>query len=284
LAIGGLRGDLYYGIKAVANMVANTDGDVAALWEGSNEEHSALAKQLVDEVRSGMPILGEMTPGQTFSMRGTQYRYLENKGDGNHLVNTIEPQFNSQWNINPATDNYNDSTLDNNMKNWHDNLPSVVRRQVQPVQKEFTGVGPDAHINENWFSNAEWASGWIPIVGEPRAFILDFENPAFTDALKNDFAEVDSHGEKKAFALSVAEVNHLSGLGKAFPTMASRTNVGTTRTPFGPGHPWLVMTSLNAVPGTFNVINHWNTTNSAIGGQRPALILRDQDGAWTSNI
>ncbi|MBL3717041.1 hypothetical protein GHK52_09560 [Lactococcus garvieae] len=69
---------MYYGIKAVANMVANTDGDVAALWEGSNEEHSALAKQLVDEVRSGMPILGEMTPGQTFSMRGIEYRYLSN--------------------------------------------------------------------------------------------------------------------------------------------------------------------------------------------------------------
>ncbi|MEY8457667.1 hypothetical protein AALA58_01005 [Lactococcus ileimucosae] len=283
LAIGGLRGDLYYGIKAVANMVANTDGDVAALWEGSNEEHSALAKQLVDEVRSGMPILGEMTPGQTFNMRGVQYRYLENKGDGNHLIGAVAPQFNSQWNINPATDNYNESTLDNAMKNWHNNLPSVIRRQVQPVQKEFTGVGPDAHISANWFSNtSEWASGWIPVVGTPHAFILDFENPSFTAALKNDFAEVDSHGEKKAFALSVAEANHLSGPGKAFPTMTSRA-VGATRTPFGPGHPWFIMPS-GASTGSFNVINHWNATNSAIGGQWPALILRDQDGAWTSNI
>ncbi len=101
--------------------------------------------------------------------------------------------------------------------------------------------------------------------------------------MKNDFAAVDSNGEKKAFALSVAEVNHLSGPGKAFPTMASRTSVGVTRTPFGEWHPWLVM-PVGGSTGTFNVINHWNATNSAIGGQWPALILRDQDGAWTSNI
>ncbi|MBL3717042.1 hypothetical protein GHK52_09565 [Lactococcus garvieae] len=217
-------------------------------------------------------------------MRGIEYRYLENKGDGNHLIGAVAPQFNSQWNIDPATDNYNDSTLDNGMKNWHDSLPGVVRRQVQPVQQEFTGVGPDAHINENWFSNSsDWPSGWMPVVGEPRAFILDFENPNFTDALKNDFAEVDPNGEKKGFALSVAEVNHLSGSGKAFPTMASRTSVGATRTPFGPGHPWLVMVT-GAVTGSFNVINFWTTTNTAVMPQYPALILRDQDGAWTSNI
>ena len=170
------------------------------------------------------------------------------------------------------------------MKNWHDSLPGVVRRQVQPVQQEFTGVGPDAHISENWFTNnSDVVNGAIPIIGTPRAFILDFENPAFTAALKNDFAEVDSNGEKKAFALSVAEANHLSGPGKAFPTMASRAIIGFTRTPFGPSHPWLVMT-VGAVTGSFTVINHVNGINTTVAPYWPALILRDQDGAWTSNI
>ncbi|MEY8537806.1 hypothetical protein AALM99_05035 [Lactococcus muris] len=285
LAIGGLRGDLYYGIKAVANMVANTDGDVAALWEGSNEKHSALAKQLVDEVRSGMPILGEMTPGQTFSMRGTQYRYLENKGGGNHLVQTADFQINSAWNTNAGVDSYNGSTLDNNMKNWHDNLPGVVRRQVQPVQKEFTGVGPDAHISEWW--SGSWGAHpgvGIPIVGEPRAFILDFEHPAFTDALKNDFATVDPNGEKKAFSISVAELNNISGPGKAFPTMASRVTAGGgTRTPYNDSFPWVVNGGVDS-PGSFNFFHHANGLKTVVMPQSPAMLLRDQDGAWTSNL
>ncbi|MEY8442707.1 hypothetical protein AALA52_00280 [Lactococcus ileimucosae] len=278
----GIRGDYYYGIKAVANMVANTDGDVSALWEEAPENHSDLAKQLVDEVRNGLPILGEMEPGQTFSMRGTQYRYLENKGDGNHLVQTADFQLLTPWNIIPDVEGYNGSSLDNNMKNWHDNLPSVVRRQVQPVQKEFTGVGPDAHISEDWFSgNTSVASGAIPAVGAPHAFILDFEHPAFTEALKNDFAEVDPNGEKKAFALSIAEINNISGPGKAYPTMPSRVVAGTwTRTPFISTHPWYIA----HLTGTFIIGTHPTLTVSGNQHQAPSMILRDQDGAWTSGF
>ncbi|MEY8457981.1 hypothetical protein [Lactococcus ileimucosae] len=279
----GIRGDYYYGIKAVANMVANTDGDVSALWEEAPENHSDLAKQLVDEVRNGLPILGEMEPGQTFSMRGTQYRYLENKGDGNHLVMATAPQFNSAWNTNAGVDSYNGSTLDNNMKNWHNNLPSVIRRQVQPVQKEFIGTGPEAHIGiASWTTNFSGnLSSVIPIVGTPRAFILDFNHPAFTEALKNDFAVVDPNGEKKAFALSVAEFNHLSGPGKAFPTMASRSMWTTPRTLFDTNLPWFIQNV--SILGSFNIFNQ-NGTVARITDGFPALILRDQDGAWTSKI
>ncbi len=281
----GIRGDYYYGIKAVANMVANTDGDVSALWEEAPENHSDLAKQLVDEVRNGLPILGEMEPGQIFSMRGTQYRYLENKGDGNHLVMTTAHQINSAWNTNAGVDSYNGSTLDNNMKNWHDNLPSVVRRQVQPVQKEFTGVGSDVHISKWWYSAANGSPNInIPIVGTERSFILDFEHPAFPDALKNDFAVVDPNGEKKAFALSVAEVNKLSGPEKAFPTMASRRTVGGwTRTPFDADMPWIIMGGA-VLTGSLQVPTFTPNFIAAVFPQSPALILRDQDGAWTSSF
>ncbi|MEY8458563.1 hypothetical protein [Lactococcus ileimucosae] len=283
----GIRGDYYYGIKAVANMVANTDGDVSALWEEAPENHSDLAKQLVDEVRNGLPILGEMEPGQTFSMRGTQYRYLEDKGDGNHLVQTANfHQITTPWNIILGVEGYNGSSLDGAAKNWYNNLPSVIQRQVQPVQKEFTGAGADAYIFLNWFSNdARWPSGVIPVVGTPRAFILDFEHPAFTAALKNDFAEVDPNGEKKAFALSIAEVNKLSGPGKAFPTMNSRNMTGGwTRTPFNETHSWMLSgPDAAAGSGTFNVVTHW-TNAAGVFPQALSMILRDQDGAWTSSI
>ncbi|WP_394304443.1 hypothetical protein [Lactococcus muris] len=282
-ATSGIRGDYYYGIKAVANMVANTDGDVSAFWDEAPENHSDLAKQLVDEVRNGLPILGEMAPGQTFSMRGTQYRYLENKGEGNHLIMATGNQFGSAWNTIAGVTSYNGSTLDNNMKNWHNNLPSVIRRQVQPVQKEFIGTGPEAHIGiASWTTNFSGnLSSVIPIVGTPRAFILDFEHPAFTEALKNDFAEVDPNGEKKAFALSLAEFNHLSGPGKAFPTMASRSMWTTPRTLFDTNLPWFIQNV--SILGSFNIFNQ-NGTVARITDGFPALILRDEDGAWNSNI
>ncbi|MBL3716136.1 hypothetical protein GHK52_04815 [Lactococcus garvieae] len=281
----GIRGDYYYGIKAVANMVANTEGDVSALWEEAPENHSDLAKQLVDEVRNGLPILGEMEPGQTFSMRGTQYRYLENKGDGNHLVQTATSQFNSAWNITIEVDSYNNSTLDNNMKNWYNNLPSVIQRQVQPVQHEFVGTGTDGGMIDiaNWMSASDAPSAAIPIVGTPRAFILDFEHPAFPAALKNDFTAVDPNGEKKAFALSLAELNHLSGPEKAFPTMASRGGGGfRPRTLFNNNRSWAVLASGHL--GSFAILNINVGLVSQVAAARPNLILRDQDGAWTSSI
>ncbi|MEY8537535.1 hypothetical protein AALM99_03600 [Lactococcus muris] len=279
-ATSGIRGDYYYGIKAVANMVANTDGDVSALWDEAPENHSDLAKQLVDEVRNGLPILGEMTPGQTFSMRGTQYRYLENKGEGNHLVISHRGP-SVAWNTIPGINSYNGSTADLAARSWHDNLPSVIRRQVQPVQKEFTGTGPDAYAQGNvsgWVGDHGALSGVVPWIGTP-GLNIDLNHAAFTNALRNDFAEVDPSGERKAFVLSLAEVNHLSGPGKAYPTLASRLQtLEGTRTPFNAERPWLIGNH----SGIIVLVNQVNNAVPHISGI--ALILRDQDGAWNSNI
>ncbi|MFK4936037.1 hypothetical protein [Lactococcus garvieae] len=270
----GLRGHYYYGIKAVANMVSNTDEDEARFWE-SGENHSDLAKTLIDEVRHGLPVLGMMQPGDTFNLRNIQYRYLENKGDGNHLVMTTNMQFFVPTNTIAGVNSYNGSTIDLATKNWYNNLPSVVKRQVQPVQTLFTGTGPEA------------AMPMAPSLGGPSAvpaglawngaagFILDLNNPMFSQALREDFAEVDPSGEKKAFILSVAEVNKFSGPGQALPTLASRMNGHAVRTRFNATHPW----TLN---GDSGVLGAWSVLNNAwpMGGN-PAFIIRDQDGAWT---
>lgn len=100
----------------------------------------------------------------------------------------------------------------------------------------------------------------------------------FSQALREDFAEVDPNGEKKAFILSVAEVNKFSGPGQALPTLASRMNGHAVRTRFNATHPW----TLN---GDSGVLGAWSVLNNAwpMGGN-PAFIIRDQDGAWTSGL
>lgn len=86
----------------------------------------------------------------------------------------------------------------------------------------------------------------------------------FSQALREDFAEVDPNGEKKAFVLSVAEINKFSGPGQAFPTLASRQNAHHVRTRFNATHPW----HLN---GDSGVLGAWTALNNSVifGEARP---------------
>ena len=273
----GLRGNVYYGIKVVPNMVANTDNTVNSFWS-DDENHSDLAKTLIDEVRHGLPILGMMQPGDTFNLRNITYRYLENKGDGNHLVIANTPRFFVPTNTIEGVDSYNGSTVDLAAKNWYNNLPSVVKRQVQPVQTLFTGTGPEVAMPMATSPGGPTTTpAGLPWNGA-AGFILDLNNPMFSQALREDFAEVDPNGEKKAFVLSVAEINKFSGPGQAFPTLASRQNAHHVRTRFNATHPW----HLN---GDSGVLGAWTAlNNSVIFGGSPAFIIHDQDGAWTSGL
>ncbi|MEY8459279.1 hypothetical protein [Lactococcus ileimucosae] len=294
----GIRGDYYYGIKAVANMVANTDGDVSALWEEAPENHSDLAKKLVDEVRNGLPILGEMEPGQTFSMRGTQYRYLENKGDGNHLVLHNAGIGAGQW-ATEGTTSYNGSIIDGRMRAFHDALPSVIRRQVQPVQATF----PDDFANapEGFWNVA--ANGWLDPGGSANNptdiwvdgdinWKFDLEHPSVPAAMRDDITMYTPGGEKKAFALSMADVMRVSGPGLAFPDRNSRNSSGGTgwngtwalRT-FGRYNvPWIIAPSPTWWANGGLMVHLAGVLDTSLHVPRPALILRDQDGAWTSTF
>ncbi len=297
LLTGGMRGELYYGIKAVANMVANTNVDVNAFWDGGNENHSDLAKQLVEEVRNGLPIFSEMTPGQIFSMRGTQYRYLENKGDGNHLVirNATVPAF-IAWNASGAPD-YNGSTLDNAMRQFYDSQPSVIRRQVQPVQKTFPTVF--ANQPTGWLN---WrANGPIPLgspenpaalwIGGTNGWLFNMSHVSVPEAMREDITVYTPGGEKKAFALSIADVMKLSGPGLAFPNVNSRVRAANSseswwlRTPARTNTAWYISSWDNAPPvGSLLSGIHVSITTPSWVSTRPAFIMRDQGGAWTSGL
>ncbi|EKF52212.1 hypothetical protein [Lactococcus garvieae] len=295
LSVSGLRGELYYGIKAVANMVANTDADVNAFWDGGNENPSDLAKQLVDEVRTGLPILGEMTPGQTFSMRGTQYRYLEDKGEGNHLVMMNSALSPGQWGT-LGTTSYNGSIIDNRMRDFHDNLPSVMRRQVQPVQTNF----PDDFANQptgwgNFGAGGEVSLGssqnpaalWV---GGTNGWLFNMNHASVPASMREDLTAYTPGGERKAFALSLADLMQVSGDGRAFPTRPSRASQGPTehwplRTFGRPNVAWYIDASIN--PSVGAVVSHLLPVaqiDSPGYNPRPALIMRDQGGVWTSGL
>lgn len=277
----GLRGNVYYGIKVVPNMVANTDNTVNSFWSDA-ENHSDLAKTLVDEVRHGLPILGELEPGDIFTLRGTEYRYLENKGNGNHLVATNVAQFTSPWNTIPGVNSYNGSSVDLALKNWHNNLPSVIRRQVQPVQETFTGTGLEVAVS---VPTVLAGVNNFPWLGTPAGFLLNLNDPMFHQDLIQDFAEVDPNGEKKAFLLSVAEMNHLSGPGKAFPTMVSRVSMRNLRTIYNANHPWHIHGEVVGANPAWGLIGSWlSAPVTQPQTTTPALILHDQDGAWTSGL
>lgn len=289
----GLRGNVYYGIKVVPNMVANTDNTVNSFWSDA-ENHSDLAKTLVDEVRHGLPILGELMPGQVFNMRGTEYLYLENKGNGNHLVilNAALPA--GPWGT-AGTTSYNGSLLDGRMRDFHDALPSVIRRQVQPVQTTF----PDAFANQptgwwNWNGLNEVPIGspsnptdlWV---GGENAWLFNMNHSSVPAAMREDLTAYTPGGERKAFALSLADFVQVSGPGKAFPTRTSRlasNNVGWgLRTRARPDKAWLsYSTTANPVSSGGLLSSFHLSISSNVFGARPALILHDQDGAWTSGL
>ena len=188
------------------------------------------------------------------------------------------PRFFVPANTIAGVDSYNGSTVDLAAKDWYNNLPSVVKRQVQPVQTLFTGTGPEVAMPMSPSPGGPTTTpAGLPWNGA-AGFILDLNNPMFSQALREDFAEVDPNGEKKAFVLSVAEINKFSGPGQAFPTALSRQNAHHVRTRFNANHPWTINGD-SGVLGAWTVLN-----NSWTFGGSPAFIIRDQDGAWTSGL
>ncbi|WP_157456547.1 DUF6273 domain-containing protein [Carnobacterium maltaromaticum] len=140
--------------------------------------------------------------GEEFDFYGEKYIHLKDLGDGNHLVlrKFVLPDFN------PTTVVYHNGPLDNAMKAYYAGLTPEAKAVVQPVQETFTlGMGND-----------------IAFGLDAQRFLMSKPAP--------DFAKVDTiGGEKKAFALSAAEVNDVSGNGKAFPDLVSRGAVVEAR-------------------------------------------------------
>ncbi|WP_257617269.1 hypothetical protein, partial [Lactococcus garvieae] len=189
---------------------------------------------------------GAMYPGRIFTMSGEQYRYLENMGNGNHMIirnNTIRSvSFNGQA---------------ARLTTWYNNLDSAVQAIVQPVANSFTtGNVADTAVT---FTGG---TRWIPT--------------NLTGAVADDITQVVPGGTARAFALSVADVTRLSGEDLGFPYHAQRGSTALgwwwLRTPGASDLAWRVATGTHA--GQLRATGHV-TGSDAYGGVRPALIIRN---------
>ena len=182
-----------------------------------------------------------MRPGRIFTMAGETYRYLEDMGNGNHMIirNGL---------INVGVWNDHDIAL----TAWYGQLDDVVQAIVQPVANEFTtGMisATDAHLD-----------GWNWLVNN-----LDFNAEAAADVTR-----VVAGGTRRAFSLSLADVDRLSrteGIGFHDVTARAAGTWWWLRTPFSEGTAW-------AVYGRGQLFQ----LNVALpsGRLRPALIIRQQ--------
>ncbi|WP_285006219.1 DUF6273 domain-containing protein, partial [Lactococcus formosensis] len=182
-----------------------------------------------------------MNPGRIFTMANEQYRYLEDMGDGNHLIIRNNFIHSPSWNH-----------LDETLSTWYGQLDSAVQAMVQPVANEFT--------------TGEVADGDVTFTGGTRWIPDNLEGD-----VGSDITQIVSGGTRRAFALSLADVARLSGEGLGFPNHAQRGSTALgwwwLRTPAPDGFAWLVNANgrLNG-----NYVRTWSEGNAHV---RPALII-----------
>lgn len=198
-----------------------------------------------------------MRPGRIFTMSGQQYRYLENMGEGYHMIirNTIIP--NTTFTGQVAA-----------LNTWYGTLQQNVRDIVVPVS--IPNPAPSVHD-----ASIAWQAGprrWLP---------SNLETFPTVWGDRTDRTLLNPGGEGlRAFSLSLSDVVQLSGAGKAFPTLASRAPAGNLswwlRTPGVPTAAWNVRDNLHDA----NLGELWGTgaisSIHANRGVRPALVIRQQ--------
>ncbi|WP_288395896.1 DUF6273 domain-containing protein [uncultured Vagococcus sp.] len=185
--------------------------------------------------------------GEIIKFNGEDFIYLKDLQDGNRLVLRKE-----LLPTNAATSlTYNGSALDQAMKAYYNGLSTDAKEEVQPIQSSF-------------------------VVGQPKndtAVGIDANRFLVTNPTSDRAVVTPTGGEKKAFALSLDELNDVSGPGKAFPNFKSREAfIGGTmanwwlRSPNTSAYAWYVNIDLFA--GKLGY-----TTMTTSFGVRPALII-----------
>ena len=181
-------------------------------------------------------------------MAGEQYRYLENQGGGNHLIIRNTPFNNVTF---PGTVQ--------RLTTYYNNLDPSVQSMIQPVSIP----SPAPSVAEEDITLI--GNRWLP------TNLHEFPDVAA------DLTRVDSSGSPQSFILSLADLVHLSGPGRAFPSHTergfvvdeNRTLWSWLRTPGAhPGYMWSVLGNGNLIGRRDVNLNTW------YGGLRPALIVR----------
>ena len=186
-----------------------------------------------------------MNPGRIFTMAGEQYRYLEDMGNGNHMIIRNDALRNVSWDEQEGV-----------LTSWYGQLDSVVRAMVQPVANTFT--------------TGEVADNAVIFTGGTRWVPNNLEGD-----VASDLTRVVPGGTVRAFALSLADVTRLSGSGLAFPNHAQRGSIALgwwlLRTPAPSVYAWTVNTN-----GDLRVGGD-RSFSSSHGGIRPALIINQSN-------
>ncbi|MGY0169659.1 hypothetical protein, partial [Lactococcus garvieae] len=261
------NGSYYYGIHVDSQLIS-PDNSEEFLPGGDSRLEAFLTgiknNSMIDEGNARPDIdlppssfdFDAMAPGRVFTMAGEQYRYLEDMGNGNHMIIRHEAIRETSVDMQPQV-----------MSNWFSALDAEVRGIVQPVS--IPAVVPG--INEDVVSTWEGGFRWIPAGWAT--------NPVF-NTVRADRTAVSSSGTPQAFALSLADVVHFSTETGPFPNFRERAGGRGTlwflRTPSTAINTWNIVP--NILPqsldiGHLNAISFMNDHQVGSGGVRPAIIV-----------
>ncbi|MDG6190583.1 hypothetical protein NGA79_00930 [Lactococcus garvieae] len=260
------NGSYYYGIHVDSQLISpdnseeflpGGDSRLEAFLTGiknnsMNETGTSNPRYEVDSPPSDFNF-DTMLPGRVFTMAGEEYLYLEQQG-ADHLIIRHEAIRNTSFNDQPQV-----------LSNWFSGLDAEVRAMVQPVSIPAVVPGILASIGSPGVYGVWLPPGWVT-------------NPVF-DAVRADRTAVSSSGTPQAFALSLADVIHLSTEAGPFPNTAQRVAARNSwwwlRTPAAPdASSWLIHRTphVNGLIGTI-FLDGGSEAHRLLGGVRPALII-----------
>ncbi|WP_285022983.1 DUF6273 domain-containing protein [Lactococcus garvieae] len=252
------NGSYYYGIHVDSQLISPDNSD-DFLPGGDSRLEAFLTgiknNSMIDEGNARPDIdlppssfdFDAMAPGRVFTMAGEHYQYLEDMGNGNHMIICHESIRNTSFNDHPQV-----------LGNWFSGLDAEVQAMVQPVS--IPNPAPGAPYNLLTGLD-EHASGWLPDNLDPFP------------AAAADVTTVNSSGTPQAFLLSLTDVMRLSTPEGPFPNLAQRTGAYGTwwwlRTPSTGTqlNSWIVHTN------GFLAARRGNQINDSVGGVRPAIII-----------
>nr|UKS68750.1 hypothetical protein G8766_06005 [Lactococcus garvieae] len=257
------NGSYYYGIHVDSQLISPDNSDdflpggdsrLEAFLTGiknnsMNDDGTTNPRYEVDSPPSDFNF-DSMLPGRVFTMAGEEYLYLEDQGSGNHMIIRHEA-------IRNTTFDQQDTVL----TNFYNDLTDEVKDVVQPVSIPAVVAGISDTAATPWGGEG---IRWLPAEWEATRF----------DSVRADRTAVNSSGMPQAFALSLADVVHLSTETGPFPNHTLRTAARDSwwwlRTPGAPDTGWVVNAhGLRGQLGGFNGVSGSNGN----GGIRPALII-----------
>lgn len=184
----------YYGMDVIGEFA--TESDKGNFNQSEYGAPSADAQRVINRIEE--PTISEIPLGESFELYGREYFNMKDMGDGNHLL-VATKEINVPYPVEARTNDYNNHPLNAAMKEYYTELPENLQAMVQPVQKMF-----------------------VPDCGSTSTFGVDSTGFLLNPELMKDYTKVTPDGEKKAFALSAADINDMCGEDKAIKVMRDR--------------------------------------------------------------